>query len=268
MFFRPKEMPEAYERRPYARLALEGLRNEVGTALRARAPTPEQKFLIFAQGRTGSTLLTSTLNRHPEIRCDDEILDRPKAFTRRYAENMARAAPTRCYGFHVKIYQLTAWQRVTDVGGFLREMQDHGWKLLYLWRENALRHVVSNVFAEASGAYHMPKDGGGGAPAKMPLPLDRLEKGIPNRLRLREEERAALNGLDYLDLNYERDLQSPESQPATFARIQDYLGVTQHDLTPKLKKMVDKPLSDLIGNYDEVAGWVAAHPEFASYLSA
>lgn len=48
MFFRPKEMPEAYERRPYARLALEGLRNEVGTALRARAPMPERKFHAFS----------------------------------------------------------------------------------------------------------------------------------------------------------------------------------------------------------------------------
>src|SRR4249919_3737380 len=31
------------------------------------------KFVIFTLPRTGSTLLSKSLNRHPEIFCDDEI---------------------------------------------------------------------------------------------------------------------------------------------------------------------------------------------------
>lgn len=33
---------------------------------------PKTKFVIFGQGRTGSTLLTSLLSSHPEITCEGE----------------------------------------------------------------------------------------------------------------------------------------------------------------------------------------------------
>ena len=40
------------------------------------ATHPEKKFIIFAQGRSGSTLLVSLMNCHKEIFCDGEILNR------------------------------------------------------------------------------------------------------------------------------------------------------------------------------------------------
>lgn len=43
-----------------------------------------------------------------------------------------------------------------DVGGWLTALRRRGWKIPYLRRENLLRQVVSNVFAEAAGACHHP----------------------------------------------------------------------------------------------------------------
>lgn len=82
MLNRPRHalVPEAYERRPYFRRLIKGARQELKFALRARHPDPPRKFVIFAQGRSGSTLLTSTLDSHPDIHCDDEILIVPRAF--------------------------------------------------------------------------------------------------------------------------------------------------------------------------------------------
>lgn len=247
-----RSLIEAYENRPIGRMIRIGLRNELKTALHSLHPSPAIRFVIFAQGRTGSTLLTSTLDNHPQITCQDEILSTPRAFPIRFVENAARASAAHCFGFHVKIYQLTSWQRVEDVAGWLATVQKRGWKIIYLRRENLLRHVLSNVFAEAAGAYHHRIGEQTRRPDRIALSLGRLHHGIEERRRQGLAERAALAGLDHLELVYERDLESPETQAETFARIQSYLGVKTFQLSPPLSKAVAKPLTELLDNFDEV----------------
>lgn len=266
MLYRPRHalVPEAYERRPYFRRLIKGARQELKFALRARHPAPPRKFMIFAQGRSGSTLLTSTLDSHPEIRCDDEILIVPRVFPRSFVKLAARQAPAQAYGFHVKITQLHAWQGIHDIAGFLKDMEKDGWGIVYLWRGNLLRQVVSNVYAEAAGTYHM--DGGQKRPASIILPLERLAHEIDWRTRLHEAEQAAVQGRKFFEIVYERDLQDPKRQADTFAALQDFIGVSGMPLKPRLKKMVFSPLFELLSNYDEVADWIAARPEYSRFL--
>lgn len=269
MFLRPSHelIPEVYEQRGYLRRLYKGARQELRYALQARHPEPAKKFMIFAQGRTGSTLLTSTLNMHPSIRCDDEILIVPRAFPLKFVETAARVAPSPAYGFHVKITQLHAWQRLHDVAAFLKHMEHRGWSIVYLWRDNILRHVISNVFAEAAGTYHMAGHDKS-RPKKIVLPQPRLELEMKLRLKLRMAEQIALQGRTYHEIVYERDLQTPERQRQTFATLQEVIGVPQVNIIPKLEKMVATPLPDLIMNYDEVAAWIAEKPEYRGYLDA
>lgn len=266
MFLRPRHIlvPEVYEQRPYLGRLAKGVRQEMKFALRARRPAPARKFMIFAQGRTGSTLLTSTLDRHPDIRCDDEILIVPRAFPRRFVETAARQTPAQAYGFHVKITQLHAWQRIHDIGGFLRDMEEDGWTIIYLWRENLLRHVVSNVFAEAAGTFHM--NGKQVRPTSVTLPIARLEQDMALRARLRAAEREALQGRSFFEIVYERDLLDTARQADTFAALQEDIGVSGAPLEPGLKKMVVSPLSELLTNYEEVADWLSARPDYAGFL--
>lgn len=186
---------EAYEHRPIGRMIRAGLKSELKTARHALRPRPPVRFVIFAQGRTGSTLLTSTLDTHPQITCLDEILGQPRAMPQRFVENAARGSGARAFGFHVKIYQLTCWQRVDDVGGWLAAMRRRGWKILYLRREHLLRHVVSNVFAEAAGTYHHRDGTKTARPERITLPVERLRQGIDGRRRNLAAERAALAAL-------------------------------------------------------------------------
>ncbi|MBT51978.1 MAG: hypothetical protein CMF72_00890 [Mameliella sp.] len=258
-------IPEAYEDRPFYSRLVKGAREEVKIALKARHLPPARKFVIFAQGRTGSTLLTSTLNSHPLIRCDDEILIVPRARPLSFIEMSARVAPAEAYGFHVKITQLLAWQRIRDVAGFLAHMEGAGWTILYLRRENILRHVVSNVFAEAAGGYHISGEGRA-RPDRITLPLDRLAYEMRLRTELGEAERAALKGRAHTALVYERDLQTSEQQTETFVRLQDAIGVPHANLSSGLRKMVVKTLAELLTNYDEVADWMRRNPDYTYHL--
>ena len=95
---RRKTLTEAYEHRPIGRMIRAGLRNELKTARHALRPRPPVRFVIFAQGRTGSTLLTSTLDTHPQIACRDEILGLPRAMPRRFVETAARGSGARPNG--------------------------------------------------------------------------------------------------------------------------------------------------------------------------
>lgn len=257
-------IPEAYEERPYYNRLIKGVREEFKFSLGARHPNPANKFLIFAQGRSGSTLLTSTLDSHPEICCDDEILIVPRLFPRRFIENAARQNNSRAYGFHVKITQLHAWQGIHDIAAFLKDMESSGWRIIYLWRKNILRQVVSNIFAEAAGTYHM--EGKHRRPKSISLPLERLGRELDVRTRLLEAEQVAVKDRNVFEINYERDLQSSENQKETFSALQKFIGVTNVPLSPRLQKMVVSPLSDLVENYDQVSDWIAAQPRYSGLL--
>ncbi|SFB77720.1 hypothetical protein [Tropicimonas isoalkanivorans] len=253
-------VPEVYEHRPVLSMARKGFQNEARLAHWQLHRRRVNRFLIFAQGRTGSTLLTSTLNMHSQVVCDDEILGVPRMFPQNFVENRASDSGAHNFGFHVKIYQLSAWQRVDDVGAFLGSLSARGWKIIYLFRENLVRHAVSNVFAEALGAYH-DRGRGGERPRTVYMEPNRLLSDIKLRSRQRTAERTALDGLDHLTLCYERDLEAPDAQKATFTRIQSYLQLQQEDLVPDLRKMVTRPLSDLLQNYEEIQSLLRGRPE-------
>lgn len=252
---------EAYENRPIGRMIYKGLRNELKMAFNVMRPLPANRFIIFAQGRTGSTLLTSTLDSHPEITCLDEILGSPRALPIPFIANAARASRDKCFGFHVKIYQLTSWQRVGDVHNWLETANLRGWKILYLRRENLLRQVMSNVFAEAAGTYHHLSGVASKRPDSIILPVERLRRGIKGRRLHIAAEQIALKGLDYLELVYERDLENSELQADTFDRIQAYLGLNRTHLTPSLNKAVVTPIDQLITNYAEVRDALSGTPD-------
>lgn len=178
-----------------------------------------------------------------------------------FVENAGRASRAHCFGFHVKIYQLTTWQRVEDVHGWLANLNARGWKIIYLRRENLLAHMVSNIFAEVAGAWHHRKDEISRRPERITLPVNEMNRTFTGRRICTKAEQLALKGLDHLELVYERDLEIPEAHDVTFTRIQSYVGIDNIQLRPPLKKAVAKPLENLIENYDEVYAALKGAPD-------
>lgn len=246
------QLLERYGKKTWLQLTAEGYAGAIWTAGRARlsARRPVERFVIFAQGRTGSTLLTSSLDSHPAIRCADEILDRPRGDPKAYVENRARICGHSAFGFHVKCYQLSRIHGIDDWRTFLSGLSDDGWKIVYLWRENVVRHVVSGFFAQEGGRYHYR--GTERRPKRIRIDPVRFSNWIDQRVELLERERRALQGLSHYELCYERDLAEPTRREQALAELQRYLRIEPAPLSSPLKRSVDRPLPELIENLDEL----------------
>lgn len=239
---------------------------EAATYTRLWAPPilrPDRRFVIFAQGRSGSTLLADLLNSHPRIFCADEPLTWKRRDPVRYAAACSIGHRGDTYGFKVKIYQLTDAQRV-DPGTFLRTMAEQDWRIVHLQRRNVLRQALSSMVAEQRARYHSV-DG-----ARLePVHVD--PEALLTRTRAREEyctgEAEALRGLDHLSLVYEQDLLEPDRQQATASRAFEFLGLEDVRVTTILQKIGSRSLDRDVANADEVRGVLLAS-EFADWLEA
>jgi LPS sulfotransferase NodH len=244
-------LPEGYEAKSFMVRLRRGLKGEILAARNVLRPLP-QRFVIFAQGRSGSTLLTSLLDSHPQICCANEILWFPRIYPILYVENAARDAGTSCFGFHVKCYQLSRWQRVRDLRAFIQKMHERGWKIIYLWRENIFEQSISNIFAESAGRYHFNDKEQYARPKTLHIDATRLVQLMRERLAFQALEREALVDTPYFELRYERDLLDPAAREHALHQTLEYIGVEQVPLHSPLKKSVDRQFHEIIENYEEI----------------
>lgn len=233
-----------------------GLAN--AAAIHARAATrpktlPEVRFAIYGQGRTGSRLLCDLLHSHPDITCDLEILAEKAPSPRGLIEAHARLADTRAHGFKFKHYQMTERQGVDDVAGFLADLHESGWKFIYLSRQNVVRHALSSIMREKTGVTHTfgdtPK-----APGEYPrvtVDVDVLRTWIEQKREREVEELEALGDIPRLNVLYE-DMDGEVAQAATTARVVEWLGLPEAEMSAKIRPNTPKRLSDLVENVDEL----------------
>lgn len=221
-----------------------------GYSLFFRRSRPVKKFVIFAQDRTGSTLLVDLLNS-PQICCDGEILkERRRFFLRSFlAAKSVRLRRIEIYGFSVKIKQLKDTQKVNDIRSFLIDLHEKGWKIIYLKRENFLRQAVSRLVADHRGYRRYLSD----PPEQLVIRIDcqELLRRIKKIEFLRREEEKALSGLPYLELVYEDHLLKPECHQPTLDRIFEYFGIASVPVKTDLVKITPEKFVDFIENYDE-----------------
>src|SRR5690606_18816174 len=108
------------------------LRRSLGEAriyLRATyAGRADTRFVIFAQGRTGTWLLHDLLNAHPGVWCDKEILAPQRLAPYAFLEGASRR-PGTAYGCHVQIRHLLETHHL-DPAAFLHRMHDAGWRII------------------------------------------------------------------------------------------------------------------------------------------
>src|SRR5258706_15257840 len=140
------------------------------------------KLVIFTLPRTGSTLLSKSLNKHPEIFCDDEIfhfsfrdyfspwqfrfwkfrflskkinyiINYPGTFLRlkkyldKFYTNDANENFT-ARGFKLMYYQ------TKYTPGLISYLKKNNVKIILLMRENIFRNALSDLRARSTGIYH------------------------------------------------------------------------------------------------------------------
>lgn len=229
------------------------------TATQARAymqraqGRPDIRFCVFAQGRTGSSLLQSLLNTHPDVHCDGEILGpKPVLFPMAYVQRYARLTAERAFGFKVKSYQLTRHQGIADPRAFMEGLVDHGYAVLHLSRRNLLRHAISNLYALQSGAYHYRQDEGA------TRPLVEVDPAEVVRVMRRREGHAAMEAeilanIDAHPITYEDDLLDPSRHQPTVDGVLGILGLDPVPVSTRYTRSVSGRVKDSVANYDALA---------------
>lgn len=221
---------------------------------------PDQvRVLIFGQGRTGSTLLESLLGStghfatHGEIlSCDEREVRRPLALMR----GRAKLDRTRPSVSHVKIYHLTRDRRApVDPHEFLASLNELGWRIVYLARDDILRHALSTLVAEARGDYHRFHDRD--EELRIDVDPDNLRRLIEERRHFRDDEAYALDGLPHESVVYETDLADRDRHQETVDRLMTAFGLPRSAVRADTRKVNRFDPRALIRNYDAVDRIVA-----------
>lgn len=213
-----------------------------------------KRVLIFAQGRTGSTLLESLLCSTGHFVKSGEVLGSTRSeikYPFQYISGLSNIATSDNFIFHLKIYHLTR-DRTEEVEPttFLNKIHKDGWKIIFLQRKNKLNHVLSNAIAERRSDYHKYDDSKEIFHFHMDPGI--LQNKIEERLSFERSEIEALAGLDYLNISYEEDLEKSINHQNSVDKILDFLGLERRDCSTGLKKINTSSQKEVIQNYDEI----------------
>jgi hypothetical protein len=218
---------------------------------------PKVKFVIFAQGRTGSTLLVDLINSVEDTHCDREILNiffftgqrisRPVE----YVLGRAKRFRNKIYGFKVKVYQLENDHKIADPRKFLLQLQQNGFKIIYLRRLNALEHSFSALSRKKTGVTHLRE--GKRELGPIEVQVDKLIYDINRKIKYTNHELDILQGISRLDLTYEDDLRDSAKHLETVNRIRKFIGVEPvQSVKTTYTKINSRPLREKISNFDQV----------------
>jgi len=225
--------------------------------------SPSQRFLIFAQGRTGTWLLTHFLNSHPEIACEKEILMFPKYAPQRYMTARSRLSGGKVYGCHVQVNQLLTAQKA-DVKEFLSELVDEGWQIIYLRRADIVRQSISTILATRRRQWYTYDLTEIDTRPQIIEPNE-LHRWLQRRIDHHKIERDALHDLSHLSLTYEDDLRDAVNHQATMDRVFNFLDLPTIPVIAETKRLSGE-LRDTIANYEELMAAICNTP-IASYTN-
>ncbi len=224
------------------------------------------KFVVFSQGRTGSTLFMDLLNSHPDIRCDGELLYYPLPLPRTLIDIRSRICRKQLYGFKLKLYQLSEKRLFRIPENYLGHLVHEGWKIISIKRSNILKQLISLYYAKATRLFHRRKKHPENyEPRKITLAPDFIMRQLKNRQKLTDRENALLRDLPVHSVSYERDLLLPGSHQKTLDAVFDYLSVSGVTVKSNLLKNLPYRMDQILKNYDEIYQTIR-NSEFKSFL--
>ena len=229
------------------------------------------KFVVLTQARTGSNMLVSLLDNHPEVRCYGEAFNPRSAFgyenwlrksplrkianrymrdycVERYLDSLFSLRPkdnTRATGFKV-IYpgQFDRWS------DFRYYWRTYDFKIISLIRHNLLRKYLSSKIANLEDVWSAQEHRGKTVSVKVDVgDLKRVIARMDTVYRLIDTLTVEFQGIQ---VSYEELSSSRENVMRTLSQ---FLGIKEFEAdTLKAGTVKQNParLEELIENYDEV----------------
>lgn len=228
-------------------------------------PAAAKKFVVYGSGRSGSRLLTELLDSINSIECEEEILHDPKLSALRCVYNHYAVSTADAWGF-----KLTSWNLrshgIVDPMDLLGPLIADGYKVIHIRRDNAIRQFVSLSHGQQTRSWHTYKGEASSVPQSVRLDLGRLSEALRKRGKAASLTAGMLSRVPHLSVCYEDDLEPADQHRATVKRVTDFLGVEYSEPVARTKKVLSKPLSEIVENYDELEALVAG-TEFERFLT-
>ncbi|MGD1892277.1 MAG: sulfotransferase [Cyclobacteriaceae bacterium] len=213
-------------------------------------------FIILCHPRSGSTLLHTYLNSHPNILSLGEYLgNKVRNSNETKAAELVDKKLFKLYSRNIQavgvkfFFQYTAYPLGKDMISLLASRQSV--LVVYLYRENLLRNLVSLKIAENTGQYTMWKKGQKMKVEKRKIYLSAEE--CKTQLMSMDEHshycRKLFKNHDLLPISYESLVSHPTT---TLTRVQKFLKVKPYKLQSLLIRQNPEPLTKLILNYNEI----------------
>lgn len=222
------------------------------------------KFIVLTRSRTGSNLLVSMLNSHPDVRCGGEELRSLNG--RQVSEAIETSFPIRqalkASGFKIFYYHPLddSSGAVRDTLSAMREL-----RVLHLMRRNILRTLTSRKIATQTNVWHSRTQTTVAADDKRVFfTEDELQSGFIQTKQWENEYASRFDESRTLQVYYEDLVGNYDGQ---FRRIASFLEVEPHQPRTDLKRQNPEPLDKLIVNYDALKEHFA-NTEWAVYFDA
>lgn len=220
--------------------------------LRRESARSNTKFIIYCHGRTGSTLLVDLLNAHPCVHCDREVLALPSLFTQKFLNAKRANYSELAFGCKILNHQLMRQVGQAEIHDFLQELRADGWKVIYLVRDNTVRHALSFMAMRHRPKRHRKVADRSFSQATFYVETKELQRRMENLRHERLRDDALLSEVDHLCLVYERDLLDGLRHQETANRVFAYVGLEPAEVRTRLARTTSDSLADFIANADEV----------------
>jgi len=206
------------------------------------------KFVVIARARTGSNLLLSLLNNHPQIRAYGEKFSHlGSKNTKLIFNEIFPKKSTKTIGFKLFYYHpidsedKSIWEILKN---------DTNFKIIHLQRKNVLRAHISELIARKSDLW-MDRGSNevGLVKKKININVDEFYRVLEKNEKHIEKVKNQFQQHKMIDVFYE-DLVDNRSK--TMERVFDFLNVSNHDSKTDLIKQNPEKMNDLIMNYEEL----------------
>ncbi len=212
--------------------------------------TPKKKFLVFGQGRTGSSLLIDLLNSHPKICSDSERLNTrpepwkeisPLMFPYNFVKGAASRYKNKVYGYKVKIYQIKGHN--VDPKKFIKRHISDGWYIIHIWRRSFLDQALSLLRASETEVWHTKKENS--QQIEVYLEPSRVISTMKSKKKILMYEKNILSKLDCREVVYEDHLLNRKNRQSICSKIFDDLGLSDSQVYTTFKKIKNTKVENI-----------------------
>ncbi len=225
----------------------------------------ETKFVILSSGRTGSTLLVNLMNNLDDVECQGELLKRRLWRPRHFIKMWEKQTLKKHFGFKILSYHIRNVQKINKEKEFLNNLTAQGYKVIYLERQNRLYQAFSLLYALSRDRWHQEKNKSI-RKHKIIVDFNILDQWMRDLEELGRYEEELLEGIDYLHLVYENDLQNKKQHNRTLDKIANFLNIETQTAFSDFKKITPRKLDSFIENYDETIAYIREQP-YAHFLN-